>query len=315
MVRDTGTAFLSWGADGAVANMKKGGKAKKDKRAKKPKKPRAKKAVKGDSVMLLPGNVPKFGGGSGVMSGGSVHRLASPGNLYGGGLPGPLQPSSYGSVPSVSNPLSRVEFIGSSDAYYNRNRVKSDDIPIDVNPSGIRAEVRPSIRLQPSSNPNAMPSVQYTQYNQHVWYGENPRVNDLNMKPSVRAMSSKPTTGYLMTHEPIRVDESGVGHLASEGLSASASASASESAFPQEPSAPPRSSSIMEDIAPKGGKAEVKYTREEKMAHMRDMVKNEFPTLKKLRAGGWETYDDAYESYYDNFADQYKRGGRVRSVF
>lgn len=321
---------------------------------KKPKKKSAKDSGKssavsvnikiGDSVLLRKGNVPKMeerkakgyvptgrpigrprgsgykgvplsgpsGGPEGPLSyrteqGGNppVKRFASPGNLYGGGLPGPLQASSYGSAPTVATPLSRVEFIGSSDAYYNRNRNKSDDFKEQVNPSGIEANVRPSIRHQPSSNPNALPSAEYTQYIQHNWYGEMPRDNRINENPSSRAVKSKPSDGFRLTNAPIQIDEEGVGHL--DDYKYASASSSSEDVLSQP---------VMEEIAPKGGKQEAKYSEAQKMQHMKDMVKSEFPTLKRLKEeGGYDTYDEAYESYYEHFADQYKRGGRVRSVF
>jgi hypothetical protein len=207
--------------------MKKGGKAKR-----KGGKKKGKKAKAGDAVILHKGNVPR-GGGVGI-----AQRMMTPGNVFGGGLPAPLQTVSYASAPAVARPISRMEFVGSSDAYYNRNRNKTDDIQVEVNPSEIRPDVRPSIRLQPSSNPNAFPPVQYTMYNQSNWYGEVPRLNEIQTRPSVRAMASQPSTGWNLTHAPILMDVAGVGHLDSEPRSAFANVA--QSAFePEEPEEEP----------------------------------------------------------------------------
>lgn len=307
-----GEVFLRPAWADAPKEYKKGGKVKKAKKAKKVK---AKKAKAGDTVMLHRGNVPGYGGGIGALSGGSVHRMASPGNLYGGGLPGPLQSSYYASAPAVAHPLSRVEFIGSSDSYYNRNRVKSDDIQIPVNPSDIQPDVKPSIRFQPSRNPNEpVPSSQYTQNIYYNWQGEIPRVNDLNMRPSVRAMDSKPSTGYLMTNPVIQMDVAGVGHIASDGPMASAS----DSAFPT-----PEANVYFDEreYEEEEGLGPVAYPKAQKPIiagrqgkSAATIVREQFPTLKALHDAGYYTYVEAAKAYRDNGIG-YKRGGRVHSAF
>jgi len=180
-----GEVFLRPAWADAPKEYKKGGKVKKAKKAKKAK---AKKAKAGDTVMLHRGNVPGYGGGIGALSGGSVHRMASPGNLYGGGLPGPLQSSYYASAPAVAHPLSRVEFIGSSDSYYNRNRVKSDDIQIPVNPSDIQPNVKPNVRFQPSRNPYLIQHPPSKIESSLPFQGKQVRLNEPDITPSVRAV-------------------------------------------------------------------------------------------------------------------------------
>jgi hypothetical protein len=199
--------------------MKRGGKAMKDESVKQVvnvmvnsdmKKPRMKKAKKakkklvaGDMVMLQSGRIPAPK--SGVMGAG---RLQSPGLLFGGAMPSPLQSSSYATAPQVAKPFSRVEFIGSSDEFYNRNRNKSDDIMISVNPSDIIPDVTPSQRLIPSHNPNTPYDYKANEYHDfmtnQVMVGRTPVLARADTTPSERAVASQPSAGYLMTHSPLR---------------------------------------------------------------------------------------------------------------
>ncbi len=198
--------------------MKKGGKAKRKggkKKASQSMKQSVKQSVKvnvkvGDSVLLHKGKAPL------AKLVGDAKRLVSPGNLYGGGLPAPLRSSAYMSAPSVAMPLSRVEFIGSSDAFYNRNRNKSDDIPIEVNPSEIKPDITPSKRLienkkavETPDSGLALSRMKETMNKAQTimeralkmpFQGEQPRVGEANLKPSERAVVSQPSTGFVNTH-------------------------------------------------------------------------------------------------------------------
>lgn len=290
---------------------KKGGKVKK---ARKPKK--AKKSKAGDTVILRKGNVPHDGGV------GIAQRMMTPGNVFGGGLPAPLQTVSYASAPAVARPISRMEFVGSSDAYYNRNRNKTDDVQIDVNPADIKPDVKPSIRFQNSSNPNAFPPVQYTMYNQSNWYGEVPRLNEIQTRPSVRAMASQPSTGWNLTHTPILMDVSGVGHFDSdERLPYNVAQSAFEPEEPQEeeglgavpiPLNAPRVKVFTDEQGKVIGK---KYIKKPILAPTAERaVRHQMKTLKDVHEAGFEDYDEAIEAYKQGNVKM-KRGGRVKSVF
>jgi hypothetical protein len=163
------------------------------------------------TVLLRKGNAPRRRSNPGV-----AKRLLSQGSAFGGGLPGPLNASSYGSAPQVAQPLGRMDFInsGESSYYYNRRRDHRDDFQPPANPSGIRADVKPSIRAVSSSSAVASPdtglelsrlrgsydalSPEYQRiYNNLAFQGEVPRLNDPNLQPSMRASASRPTAGQL----------------------------------------------------------------------------------------------------------------------
>ena len=229
MRKDTGTAFLTWGADGTVDNMKKGGKVEMSnkqivnvkvnvgdvlkKKAPKPRKARKPKPT-GDTVLLREGNVP-------ARKRPGLHvRFLSPGSAFGGGLPAPLNSASYASAPPVAQPLGRMDFIGSGEGIHNRGRDRRDDIPINVNPSSIRADVKPSMRAVSSSSAVASPdtglelsrlrssydglSPEYQRiYNNLAFQGEVPRLNEPNLQPSMRASaSSSSSSEELLRYKP-----------------------------------------------------------------------------------------------------------------
>jgi len=196
-----------------MVGLKKGGKVKKDKKPRKAKAPSTSQNVNvnvkiGDSVLLRKGNAPRRG------NPGVAKRFLTQGSAFGGGLPRPLQSISYGSAPQVATPMSRMDFVGASDALFNLNRNKRDDIPIEVNPSGIRADVSPSIRAvkgksveSPDSGLSASRSsagVQamreaFANMPQAIFQGEVPRVGGADLSPSGRAMPSQPTGGFIST--------------------------------------------------------------------------------------------------------------------
>jgi hypothetical protein len=306
--------------------MKKGGKAKR-----KGGKKKGKKA--GDAVLLHKGNAPRSGGGVGI-----AQRMMSPGNLFGGGLPAPLQTVSYASAPAVARPISRMEFIGSSDAFYNRNRNRTDDIQVEVNPADIKPDMKPSIRFQPSSNPNAFPPVPYVQYNQANWYGEVPRLNEPNMKPSTVGVAPKPTTGNIQSNRAIYMDVKGVGHLDSEPQSVfanvaqsdsepqSAFANVAQSAFePVEPEEEPSLGAVPIPLA----KTKLKIFIDEQGQELgrkkvyenpriaptaERAVRRQLKTLQDVQNAGYADYNEAIEAYEEGNIKM-KRGGRVKSVF
>jgi len=210
-----GEVFLRPAWADAPKEYKKGGKVKK---AKKAKSDRISQNVKvnvkiGDSVMLRKGNVPVAKNNPG-----EAKRLFSQGSVFGGGLPRPLQSMTYMSAPPVAAPLSRMDFIGSADAYYNRNRNKHDDIPIEVNPAGIKADITPSKRMVQNNKAVETPdaglalarrdmdflarakeSAELYRKQLTSFQGERPRIDDLNLQPSSRAIDSQPTTGFINT--------------------------------------------------------------------------------------------------------------------
>ena len=195
--------------------LKKGGKAKKDKKPRKPKNVDSSQKVNvnvkiGDTVLLRKGDAPRRS------NPGVAKRFLSPGSAFGGGLPRPLQSMAYGSAPPVSQPLGRMDFIGSGEGIHNRGRDRRDDIPINVNPSGIRADVSPSIRVaqgkavaSPDTGLELSRSLrdsyealspEYQRiYDKMQFQGEVPRIGGANVAPSGRAVLSQPTTGFINT--------------------------------------------------------------------------------------------------------------------
>jgi len=168
------------------------------------------------TVLLRKGNAPRRRSNPGV-----AKRLLSQGSAFGGGLPGPLNASSYGSAPQVAQPLGRMDFInsGESSYYYNRRRDQRDDFQPRANPSGIRVDVSPSIRAVSSSSAVETPDPglmrarglqgqhdaframreAFTNMPQAIFQGEVPRLNEPNLAPSGRAVPSQPTTGFMNT--------------------------------------------------------------------------------------------------------------------
>jgi len=210
-----GEVFLRPAWADAPKEYKKGGKVKK---AKKAKSDRISQNVKvnvkiGDSVMLRKGNVPVAKNNPG-----EAKRLVSQGSVFGGGLPRPLQSMTYMSAPPVAAPLSRMDFIGSADAYYSRNRNKHDDIPIEVNPAGIKTDTTPSKRMVQNNKAEETPDAGLAAARRDMdflarakesaalymkqlasFQGEKPRIDDLNLRPSSRGIDSQPTTGFMNT--------------------------------------------------------------------------------------------------------------------
>lgn len=218
--------------------MKKGGKAKKPKRAKKGSQnmtQNVKVNVKvGDSVLLRKGNAPQ------PKEVGIAKRLMTPGSVFGGGLPIPLMRSSYMNAPAVAQPLSRLDFISSSDALYNRNRNKYDDIHVPVNPSEIKPDITPSKRLLPDKKAVETPdtglafsraielantalastgkALASSKQFLSSFQGETPRVNDLNLEPSKRAVASQPTPGFKDTKGSLIGTSSGKEEASSQSV-------------------------------------------------------------------------------------------------
>jgi hypothetical protein len=208
-----GSAFLHWGPDGTVDNMKKGGKVKGKKSKTLAMSQKVSQNVKvnvkiGDSVLLRKGNAPRRS------NPGVAKRFSSQGSAFGGGLPAPLQGMSYASAPQVTMPLSRMDFIGASDSHYNLNRNKRDDIQVPVNPSGIRADITPSMRAVQNTNAVATPDTGLATaralqksydaldsgsrriYDMMQFEGEVPRIGGANLQPSSRVTASEPSSGW-----------------------------------------------------------------------------------------------------------------------
>lgn len=178
------------------------------KKAPKPRKARKQK-VSGDTILLRAGNVPA------PKRPGLHVRFLSPGSAFGGGLPGPLNLASYASAPPVAQPLGRMDFIGSGEGIHNRGRDRRDDIPINVNPSGIRADVNPSMRAVSSSGAVASSDMglalsrsavssagvqamreAFKNMPQAIFQGEVPRLGGAELYPSMRAEPSQPASGW-----------------------------------------------------------------------------------------------------------------------
>jgi hypothetical protein len=325
---------------------KKGGKVKKDKKPRKPKTPSISQKVNvnvkiGDSVLLRKGNVPRRG------NPGVAKRFLSHGSAFGGGLPGPLNSSSYGSAPQVAMPLGRMDFISSSDAYFNRNRDKRDDIPIEVNPSGIHADVSPSVRAvqntkavetpdsvlsssRSSAGVKAMREA-FANMPTAIFQGEIPRLGGAELAPSARAMASQPSTGFMNTKGSM------IGAMpggASSGGSLDDYRFQAQSAYDRPPelplaelpgmskdeSAQPAVSKLkpvrvsMDKQYPPGSAQEKAQSTKTLMA----LIKSDYPSLKLLKAEGFDSYEDAFETYKSNMdhgLPGLKRGGRVHSAF
>jgi hypothetical protein len=325
--------------------MKKGGKVKKAKKAKAPAMSQSVKVnVKiGDSVLLRKGNAPRRS------NPGVAKRFLTQGSAFGGGLPAPLSSLTYASAPQVATPLSRMDFIGASDALFNLNRNKRDDIQVPANPSGIRADVTPSMRAVSSSSAvetpdtglsiaralqkgyDALSASSQKIYDKFAFQGEVPRIGGANLTPSGRAVASQPTTGFVNTKGSMiganPGGESSGGSLDDYKFSA-------QSAYDRPPEIPlaelpgmgkqeassPASEAVskpkqvrvsMDKKYPPGSAQE----KSQSTKFLMDLIKSDFPTLKELKKEGYESYAEALEFYKDNMdhgLPGLKRGGRVR---
>lgn len=332
--------------------MKKGGKVKKAKKAKGEKMSQkvsqnVKVNVKiGDSVLLRKGNAPRRS------NPGVAKRFLTQGSAFGGGLPGPLQSISYASAPQVATPLSRMDFISGSDALFNLNRNKRDDIPVEVNPSGIRTDLTPSMRAVKSSSAvetpdsglaharalqkgyDALSASSQKIYDQFAFQGDVPRIGGANLTPSGRALPSQPSTGFMNTKASMIGATPGGASSSSEGLDDYRFQA--QSAYDRPPELPlaelpgmgkeeaaqpavsakkPRVS--MDKKYPPGSAQEKEQSRRLVLEHS---VKKEYPTLKLLKAAGFKSYDEATDHYIEEGGIGYglpglKRGGRVHSAF
>jgi len=178
------------------------------KKAPKPRKARKLKPL-GDTIMLRAGNVPA------PKRPGLHVRFLSPGSAFGGGLPGPLNSASYASAPPVAQPLGRLDFISSGgDGLHSRGRDKRNDFQPPANPSGIRADVSPSMRAVSSSGAVETPdaglalsrslrnsydalSPEYQRiYDNMEFQGEVPRIGGANLQPSSRIAKNQPSSGW-----------------------------------------------------------------------------------------------------------------------
>lgn len=328
--------------------MKKGGKMKKDKKPRKPKAPSTSQNVNvnvkiGDSVLLRKGNAPRRS------NPGVAKRFLTQGSAFGGGLPGPLQSISYASAPQVATPLSRMDFVGASDALFNLNRNKRDDIPIEVNPSGIRADITPSKRAVENTNAvesadtglelsrslkkgyEALSASSQKMYDKFAFQGDVPRIGGANLTPSGRALASQPTTGFMNTKGSMIGATAGGASSSSEGLDDYRFQA--QSAYDRPPEIPlaelpgmgkqeaaqPAVSEKKVRVSmgkqyPPGSAQEKAQSTKALMA----LIKSEFPTLKQLKAEGYDSYEDAFDTYKSNMdhgLPGLKRGGRVHSAF
>ena len=170
--------------------------------------PRAKKAVAGDNVMLHRGDIPDPYPLPRPYPGYAPHgeplRLAGPGQNY-ASLPGPLQRSSYASVPNVMNPQASPAFVSSADMMYSRNRNKNDDVRVIVNPSDVKPMLQPSTRITPSQAPpgagfmpSAPPRDEERSVKPPMFQGEVPRLNAPDESPSMRVMPSAPSASAVL---------------------------------------------------------------------------------------------------------------------
>ena len=167
---------------------KRGGKRRKAPKRKR----RAKKQVDvGDFVYLIPGNAPRQYQ--------TVRRLATPGQLY-SELPKVLRPQSYGAAPAAYRPMTQYEFVSAGDKMYGRGRNFYDDIMVNVNPSNIQPNRKPSKRIIQSYNQNTAPTVNQPIVSSLPFQGDTPTIHlTADRTPSVRATSSQPSTGFVST--------------------------------------------------------------------------------------------------------------------
>lgn len=177
--------------------------------------PRAKKAA-GDMIHVRKGNAPghPLGGwptghsttryehrpSPPPSSYGEHRRLAGPGQSY-ANLPSPLYYPNYAAPPTVMVTPSAPAFMpyGTS---YNHNRNQDDDIRVAVNPSDIRPVMQPSKTLVKSVARPAPPLQAPTPYGPTAFQGEVPRLNEIDLSPSERALPSDPTDGFLLANTP-----------------------------------------------------------------------------------------------------------------
>ena len=315
--------------------MKKGGKAKK--KSKKQPTISQKQSVNvnvkiGDSVLLRKGNVPKRTSNPGV-----AKRLISQGRIFGGNVPAPLSGIMYASAPQVATPLSVMNTRGNADALYSLNRNKRDDISVDVNPSGIKADITPSVRaventLTPDPNMDRARALQKMYDGMDAWrkrlesgsgmfQPEIPRINTIDTTPSSRITPSEPSSGFLSTKGNIIGSSSSSGKEESvfndtpyQPLDAPGLQSEAAVEKPLQP-ATKRMGVSQSKLYPPGSEERKKQTR--RFAH--DLAREEYPTKEALKQGGYKTYKEAEEDIYDHYITNedtsMKRGGMVSGVF
>jgi hypothetical protein len=142
-----------------------------------------------------------------------------------------------------------MDFIntGESSYYYNRRRDQRDDFQPQANPSGIRADVSPSVRAVQSSSAVETPDPglmmarglqgqhdairamreAFTNMPQAIFQGEVPRIDSANIAPSGRAVPSQPTAGFFSTKGSMIGSSPYPVYGSAFGASSSASSSAS----------------------------------------------------------------------------------------
>jgi hypothetical protein len=235
-----------------------------------------------------------------------------------------------------------MDFVGASDALFNLNRNKRDDIPIEVNPSGIRADVSPSIRAvkgksveSPDSGLSASRSsagVQamreaFANMPQAIFQGEVPRVGGADLSPSGRAMPSQPTGGFISTKGSM------IGAIAggaSSGGSLDDYRFNDQSVYDRPPELPlaelpgmGKQESAQPAVSEK--KSRISLTKQydvgseererQNKLWSKQEAKRQYPTKQALMDAGYKSLKEAEDDIYEQMAEGMKRGGRVHSAF
>lgn len=283
---------------------KRGGKRRK---APKRKRRAAKKNV-GDFVYLIPGNAPRHYQ--------TERRLATPGQLY-SELPKVLRPQSYGAAPAAYRPMTQHEFVSAGDKMYGRGRNFYDDIMVNVNPSNIQPNRKPSKRIVQSYDQNTAPTVNQPIMSSLPFRGDTPTIHlTADRTPSVRAAPSQPSPAAFVGVHYAMPSAASMEQYASQMEQQAALQSIAEARMPARPRAaakPKLWSGIQSHIA---GAKEKFATKEELAAadykSWNEVVKayyqeakNQYPTLKDLNDNDFEDYDEAVEFLMANM----KRGG------
>ena len=282
-----------------LISEKRGGKRRK---APKRKRRARKQANVGDTVYLIPGRAP--------MPPMYHHhqRLATPGQLY-SELPKVLRQQSYAAAPAAYRPMTQHEFVAAGDKMYGRGRNFYDDIMINVNPSNIQPNRKPSKRIVPSYNKNTAPTVNQPILSSLPFQGDTPIIHlTADRTPSMRAVSSQPTTGYINTRMPAPI----------AGVHYAVSAAAAAEQFGSQEEQQEALQSVASARAPKRI-TQAEYEKRDPepwntwagWRYYLDDARKRFPTLKDVKE---ETGYRSYKALIEGLRDQYPDEESVREA-
>lgn len=280
-----------------LISQKRGGK-----RRKAPKRKRRvrKQADVGDTVYLLPGNVPI------PLIHHTHKRLVTPGHLY-SELPKVLRQQSYGIAPNAYRPMTQHEFISAGDKMYARGRNFYDDIMINVNPSNIEPNRVPSKRLVPSYNKNTAPTVNQPIVSSLPFRGDTPAIHLVaDRTPSVRAAPSQPSAAAFAGVHYAIPSGAAIEQYANQMEQQAALQDVAEARKPVKRYTQAQYDKMMKDMPPAQWNTWSGWRR-----HLNE-ARDRYPTLKDVRE---ETGFSSYKQLIEHLKDEYDDEESFREKF